>query len=595
MVQIGSLLQSTRRLLQEIEGTELLELPVPPLPVRLHLDDDGHVTVDVLVTLAEQDPGSRERIVGSLRELGLRMTTQTGRIIAGYVRANDIDAFEGLDADVLIEAAHAVHPELDISVPETHAGPRFLPPYLSGRGVVIGIVDSGVDITHPSLRWPSGRTRILRLWDQTLYGAAAPPSAFTNGSEWDRNAIDSYLSSSSGAPFPSVDRRGHGTAVAGIAASNGLAAPKGRYVGVAESADLVIVTIEARRGTFASSANVVDAVKYIFDVAEAMGRRAVVNLSHGAQLGPHDPRGQFEQAISELLIADERRILVKSAGNTGTADAHASVTVPDRGSVDLNVDVPRRVGPYVVAEFWYDSADFLAAEVTDSTGAYNLLVEGNRHSRRQMGSDQCEITGIPVVLGIRANQIMVVLSTVSGQGNVTPGRWTIRLHGRHVTSGQPVHAWLEQGSIASSRFATNADSDCTVTAPGMADEVVVVSGYELSPTLGAFLQKSGRGPNRRCQALRGLAAPGDPITSCAASTRHATAHAVWSGTSFAAPHVTGAIALMLQTRPMSTRKQILDCLLHSARSDHDVSMGPATGWGSGKLCVDHALKCIFTT
>lgn len=593
MVQIGALLQSTRRLLQELEATALTELPVPPLPVRLHLDDDGWVAVDVLVTLAEQDAGSRERTVGSLLERGLRVTTLTDRMIAGWVRADDIDAFEGLEADVLIEAAHVVHPELDVSVPEAHAGPQWGLRFFTGQGVVIGIVDSGVDITHPSLRSPTGRTRILRLWDQTLHGAASPPPGFGYGSEWDSADIDLHLSLSSGPPFPSTDRTGHGTAVAGIAAGNGEAAPKGRYVGVAESADLVVVKIEARRGAFASSANVVNAVKYIFDLAEAIGSRAVVNLSHGAQLGSHDPRGQFEQFISDLLTVDERRILVKSAGNMGTADAHTSTVVRNGGSIDLVVDVPRRVGPSVVAEFWYDSADFLAAEVTDTTGVHSLLVDGNQRGIQQMGSDQCEISGTPVVLGVQANQIMVTLRTVSGRGDVTPGRWTVRLHGRHVTSGEPVHAWLEQGWPASPRFAKNADSDCTVTGPGMADDVVVVGAYQLSPTLGAFFQASGRGPDRRGQALRGLAAPGDPITSCAASTVHATAHAVHYGTSFAAPHVTGAIALMLQAKPTSTRKQILDCLLHTARTDPDTALGPAAGWGAGKLCVVPAVTCVF--
>ena len=113
----------------------------------------------------------------------------------------------------------------------------------------------------------------------------ALPTGYGYGSEWDAVAIDAYLLASSPMVFPSTDATGHGTAVAGIAASNGLAAPTGRYVGIAPEADVVVVVLESRTGVFASSDNVIDAVKYVLETAAARGQRAVVNLSQGAKSG----------------------------------------------------------------------------------------------------------------------------------------------------------------------------------------------------------------------------------------------------------------------------------------------------------------------
>ncbi|NKE64177.1 S8 family serine peptidase, partial [Lentzea sp. PSKA42] len=182
-------------------------------------------------------------------------------------------------------------------------------------------IDSGVDVTHPSLIGPGGQTRILRLWDQGV-SIGQGPAAYNYGSEWDAAAIGLHFLGSSAA-LPTVDTTGHGTAVAGIIASNGWGAG-GYCVGVASSADLIVVKLAAARGVFPSTANVTDAVRYVFEVAEGLGKRAVVNLSQGSQLGPHDPNGQLEMQITDVLEVNAERILVTSDWNVGDAKAHAS-------------------------------------------------------------------------------------------------------------------------------------------------------------------------------------------------------------------------------------------------------------------------------
>jgi subtilisin family serine protease len=592
--QIGPMLRSVLRLLEEIELEELLSLPLPPLPVRFHELPDGRIYLDVLVTLAGEENDQREAAVGLLRDRGLRVTTVAGNIVAGNVDVANVALLAvAVGEDAFIEAAGAVWPELDVSVPEVWGrGSGAQIGDFTGRGVVVGIVDSGVDVSHPSLRTVSGGTRILALWDQTLRGLSAPPGDYGYGSEWDASAIDAHLLATPPVAFPSADTTGHGTAVAGIAVSNGLAAPAGRYVGIAPDADIAVVVLEARPGALATSENVIDAVNYVFQVAAVLGKRAVVNISQGAQIGPHDPTGQFEQAIAGLLTLDAQRVVVTSIGNTGAADAHARLDVRTDSFVDLAVDVPRYAGPVVVIDIWYDVGDLAAIELADPAGNSTAIVTGSQNMGGRLGNDAWEIDGLLNVLQVRANWIQVKLRTAHRTGDVSPGTWTVRVHGAYMTTGEPVHAWLERGRPGSSpRFLAFHDPDVTLTAPAGANEVLAVGSYTLSPTLGPLSDFSGRGPTRSGSALSHICAPGAPVTTLAPSSTHAVAHTPHRGTSFAAAHVTGAIALILEANNALTRSQLQDCLLMCARMDADTLAGPSTGWGSGKLDIAAALQC----
>jgi subtilisin family serine protease len=594
MAQEGPLLASVRRLAEDLPAEEIVGLPEPTLPVRLWSDDDERLRVDVLVGLGAEDPGERERTLRILSELGLRATTWTGHVIAGSVDLGDIGRLLDTPPDIVIDAAAMLRPTLDVTVAEAwNVPPASRTTRYTGQDVIVGIVDTGIDVTHPSLWWPTGRTRVLSLWDQGLRGATQPPSRFGYGSEWDAPAIDAHLSSPH-APLPLswIDVSGHGTGVAGIAAGNGQAAPVGRYVGIAESAELVVVALDAQRGAFPSTANVIDAVQYVFDIARRAGMRAVVNLSHGVQIGPHEPAGQLETGLADLLAADDERLLVVSAGNTGSADAHARIDVADGETVDLQLDVPTTVGSFVLVDIWYDRGDLLGVELTDPSGATSPVVRGNEREMGVVGQDRYEISGVPNVIGVRANQLQVLVHTSTRRGSVTSGRWTLRVHGLHMHTGAPVDAWLDRGLLSSARFSAGVvDTDRTITAPATADGAIAVGSYRVSPTLGLLSSSSGRGPDRRGSPPRLLAAPGETVTTCRAGSTPARTHVTVAGTSYAAAHVTGALAVLLQSAPALTRAQALDCVLKTARSDADTKAGPSSGWGAGKLDIAAALAC----
>ena len=162
---------------------------------------------------------------------------------------------------------------------------------LTGRGVVVGIIDSGIDPKHPAFS-----KRVLRVWDQTIFGPGVTEGRY--GAELTGQMKE-----------VSRDSDGHGTHVAGIAAGKDLA-----YSGVAPDARLVIVKTDRNDG------HIADGLRYIFRVARDLGRPAVVNISLGGHFGPHDGSDFLSQVISQE--SGPGRIVCCAAGNEGTSPIH---------------------------------------------------------------------------------------------------------------------------------------------------------------------------------------------------------------------------------------------------------------------------------
>jgi subtilisin family serine protease len=355
---------------------------------------------------------------------------------------------------------------------------------------------------------------------------------------------------------------------------------------VAHEAELVLVAVEARRKAFPSTANVVDAAEYIFAEAQARGRRAVVNLSLGSGIGPHDPNGPLELAMTGVL-GDDHRMLVVSAGNELTGGRHRRVPLP---CDPIEIDVPPRVGPFVLVDLWYDKADRLDVTVIDPSGQSTPVVVAGHQDVGAVGQDMYEIDSVLNVLRVGDSNIQVKLLTANRRGDISAGRWQLLLHGAYLTSGRDAYAWLDAGVYSSPTFAI-ATSTCTVTSPATADGVLAVGSYAVAPTLGPLAPSSGWGSDRDGRALEMLAAPGAPVCTCDGGPGAGRLYAVHSGISYAAPHVTGAIAVLLEGDPSLTRAQVIGCLRSAARADADTAGGPAEGWGAGKLDIHAALAC----
>src|SRR5690606_14653229 len=188
-------------------------------------------------------------------------------------------------------------------VNEAHAGLAPLPAAYQGEGVLVGIIDTGLELQHPDFQDSTGRTRVLRYWDQGFdYDPWLTPAGFGYGQAWDSTQINA-------GECPAVDplnQYGHGTTVAAAAAANNNG--NGHCQGVAPKADLLIVANAMDHPNWSSS--VVDAVRYIVEQAAALGRPVAINLSLGSYFGSHDGLDPAALMIDQLLADQSGRVLV---------------------------------------------------------------------------------------------------------------------------------------------------------------------------------------------------------------------------------------------------------------------------------------------
>jgi subtilisin family serine protease len=196
----------------------------------------------------------------------------------------------------------------------------------TGRGVVVGVIDTGIDGQHPDFIDASGHTRIAWLFDLSRTALGAHPELETAFGCNDPNQtacaiesgddIDAALSGGS-AVFVPRDLIGHGTHVASIAAGDDRVT--GRYVGGAPEATLVIAAVTRGTSGEVSDPDIANGARFIFDRADAMGMPAVVNLSLGGDFGPHDGSTPLELALAALVGPDHPgHAIVVAAGNSGT-------------------------------------------------------------------------------------------------------------------------------------------------------------------------------------------------------------------------------------------------------------------------------------
>ena len=161
---------------------------------------------------------------------------------------------------------------------------------LTGEGILVGVVDSGVDYFHPDFRNEDGSSRILRLWDQSLDGK--PPRGYVTGTEYTKEEIDKALAlgeTEGRRLVPSRDSSGHGTAVLGIAAGNGRASG-GVNRGVAYKSDLLVVKMgNARENSFPRTTELMEGIDYLIRQTVKMRRPIAINISFGNNYGSHEP------------------------------------------------------------------------------------------------------------------------------------------------------------------------------------------------------------------------------------------------------------------------------------------------------------------
>lgn len=176
----------------------------------------------------------------------------------------------------------------------------------TGKGVIVGIMDQGIDFNHPDFKFANGKTRVLRYWDHTV-NATNPPLPYGYGTLWDSTAINNGTCTSL------ETGTAHGTTVSGMAVGNARANSKN--IGAAPESDIIVVETDFNLPNWTLS--IADACDYIFKVADSLGKPAVINLSLGSYLGSHDGRDPAAELMDSLLDAKKGRIIACAAGNAG--------------------------------------------------------------------------------------------------------------------------------------------------------------------------------------------------------------------------------------------------------------------------------------
>lgn len=537
----------------------------------------------------------------SLRSEGIEAGERHGDVVTARLTPQQLEAVSRMSQVAYVEASYRLALSLDESVPSVKGDLLHKQdPISTGQGVFLGSVDTGIDWAHLDFRvdrdgnGSEEGSRIAFLWDQNEEDPVGHRAGMPYGTEYTRQDIEYDLAIGAGFDAGRVrerDENGHGTHVMGIQGGDGSASDAG-YVGMAPQATLGMVN------TTFSSGDIIDGVAYLFDRGAELGLPTVVNLSLGGHFGPHDGTSAFERGLQAMVGSG--RIIVNSAGNEGNDAAHVSGDLRDDAyTVAFTAD-----DEVAVLNFWYEgSAQFTLELDTPGSGSASQHLSAQRGEVLETQLNDSVITIDNASQGPYPfngdNNLLVVLENIA-----VNSVWTLTLH--RVSGPGRFDGWVGLGSMGSF---SDSDPSSTISEPGNAPYLITVGAYTSKarwPSIvgrsygfagvalvGDLAGFSSLGPTRDGRQKPDLTAPGSAVVSAlAAGSELSTVlplvsadgvHVTLQGTSMAAPHVSGVIALMLQADPSLDGKQVLARLRGTASGDEFTGFLPNERWGFGKL------------
>ena len=450
---------------------------------------------------------------------------------------------------------------------------------LTGRGVLVAVIDSGIDYFHSDFRNPDGTTRIGLLADQDrdrIYTREEINAALETGSR-----------SSALELVPSTDPSGHGTAVAAIAAGNGREG-NGVYRGVAYESELMVVKLGTPlTDSFPRTTQLMKALDLVVRRARDMNRPLAVNISFGNTYGSHDGTSLLETFINDISNIG-RNVIVAGTGNEGTGAGHraGSLVMGQEENAQLSI-APYETGMGV--QLWKSYVDQFSIRLVTPSGE----VIGPIDSR--LGPQTLRYGGTRILIYYgkpspfsRAQEVYFDFLPV--RDYLDSGIWTFRLTPERIVTGR-YDMWLPSRGLLnpSTRFLRPVP-ETTLTIPSTAANVISVGAYDDSYR--AYADFSGRGFTRQTQQVKpDLAAPGVDIVTA----RRGGGYEAVTGTSFAAPFVTGSAALLMQwgilqgNDPFLYGEKVKAYFTRGARHLPGYDVWPNERLGYGTLCVGDSL------
>lgn len=468
-----------------------------------------------------------------------------------------------------------------------------MPLSLRGKGTLIGIVDSGIDYENAEFRNEDGTTRIVSLWDQSVNGR--PPAGYLAGTEYTREQIDAALATEDKEVrrqmVKTSDVSGHGTAVAGIAAGNGRGSEGRRFRGAAPEAELIIVKMGApREGGFPRTTELMRGVDYIVRKAVELRRPVAINISFGNTYGSHDGTSLVERFLND--IADMwKNVICIGSGNEGASAGHVSGKVRRQISETVELAVQQRE-PALSIQIWKSYVDEMGVSVISPSGRQaGPFYEFLGAQRYILGDTELLIYyGEPKPYSVKQE---IYLSLLPGKQYIESGVWKIVLTPGRIVDGE-YQMWLPtQKSLNMGTAFLQPNSMSTLTIPSTASLAVTVAAYDARTF--SYADFSGRGPAGMYEGENVLkpdiAAPGVRVTAPVPGGGYQS----FSGTSFAAPFVTGSAALLMEwgivrgNDPYLYGEKVKAYLRKGAKQLAGYERWPNALLGYGALCVRDSL------
>ncbi len=409
-------------------------------------------------------------------------------------------------------------------------------PYdLQGSGIIVGILDSGIDYLNTDFRNSDGTTRILLLWDQTIEGNA--PKGYNSGTEYTKEEINEAIRQRSidkvgilNSMVPSVDITRHGTEVASIAVGNG---------GVASKADIIVVKLgNSKKNGFQRTTELMQGLDYLVKKSLEYKKPLSINISIGNTYGAHDGSSLMERFIDDVSNYWKVCICV-GAGNEGNASGHIGGKIKAFQIETIEIAVNRREISFDL-QIW----KFYEDEVEISLIAPNGTRVGP--IQRRIGTQRYLVGSTEILLYYGEPNPYTVLQEIYFEfiprdEYIDTGIWSVELTPISIVTGE-YNMWLPSYGVLNvgTQFLSPTKEN-TITIPSTAQRVISVGAYDAKAF--TYADFSGRGRENNPRNIKpDLVAPGVDISVTSVGENQGEV----SGTSFATPFVTGSVALLME-------------------------------------------------
>ncbi|QEH36107.1 Subtilisin BPN' precursor [Aquisphaera giovannonii] len=513
--------------------------------------DKGVVALPVVIRLAGQDEW--------VPPAGFEEYARVGNVASGRCTLPGLQQLNLDPRVVSVEASrHAGVEECHVSIPflrvnQVHSAPISE----EGDRALVAVIDSGIDVEHQCFLDASGVSRIVEIWDQRDPAGPAPAAIYPSlklnyGTVHTAASIRGYATGAAALPAwlgPPVgggaDRRRHGTHVASIAAGRAAGAFAG---GVAPRAGiLVVIPRMTSRASIGYSSSHVEALAYIKEAASKRKLPVVVNVSLGKNAGAHDGTSPLELAFDEFSGGGRLPglVVVKSAGNERGRNGHARLSLGSMSRDELTWDASNVARNEDVLEIWFKACDELRFRLHDPAGspptAWVDWSAPGTNGTFANSSNTYSLNYSRYHVDNGDSQLLVVIRRGVAP-SIQPGGWKLEVESGTVYSAGQLDAWVERDDSRAIAFTSHLNEEMTLSIPGSARCVIAVGAVN-SVLPSTNTRSSSYGRTRDLREKPDVVAPGEAIM--AAEAGNPTGAIAMTGTSMAAPHVAGMVALLL--------------------------------------------------